>query len=96
MKFIFPQNYDFSSKILGIIEYPTAILDAVWSGLVLLIINLIFHSLSTKVVSFIILVLPVLIFSIVGVNGENIISVSIYLIKFIIRPKVIIYDKDAK
>ena len=31
MKFIFPQNYNFKTKFLGLVDYPTAIFNvAVW------------------------------------------------------------------
>ena len=29
MKFIFPQNYKFKNKFLGIIDYPTIILNVI-------------------------------------------------------------------
>ena len=55
MKFIFPQNYKFNTKILGIIDYQTAILNLIWDGLVFLIINFIFKSLNIKIFLFIVL-----------------------------------------
>ena len=30
MKFIFPQNYNFTSKLLGFIDYTTVILNIIW------------------------------------------------------------------
>ena len=30
MKFIFPQNYDFKSKLFGFIDYTTVILNIIW------------------------------------------------------------------
>lgn len=93
MKFIFPQNYDLNTKIFGIIDYSTAIVDLIWGGIVFFLINIIFKSLSYKVFSFIILVLPVLIFSVVGVNGENLIYFIKYITKYIFRQKVLLYEK---
>ncbi len=93
MKFIFPQNYKFNTKILGLIDYQTAILNLIWGGLVFLIINFLFNSLNIKIFLFIVLVFPVLIFSAVGINGENVISVIIYMLKFLIRPKLLFYSK---
>ena len=93
MKFIFPQNYKFNTKILGLIDYQTAILNLVWGGLIFLIINFIFNSINIKIFLFIVLVFPMLIFSIVGINGENVISVIIYMSKFIIKPKLLLYNK---
>ena len=71
MKFIFPQNYDFSTKLFGLIDYSTAILNIIWSGLVLILINIIFHSLNVRIFFFIILSLPVLLFSVIGINRRK-------------------------
>ena len=93
VKFIFPQNYKFNTKILGLIDYQSAILNLIWSGIIFLILNVIFNSLNIKIFLFIVLVLPILIFSVVGINGENVINVIIYMSKFIIKPKLLIYTK---
>lgn len=93
MKFIFPQNYKFNKKILGLIDYQTAILNIIWGGIVFLIVNFIFNSLNLKIFLFIILVFPILVFSVVGINGENVINVITYIFKFIIRPKIFLYNK---
>ena len=50
MKFIFPQNYKFNKKILGLIDYQTAILNTIWGGIVFLIIN--------SIAFFILLIIP--------------------------------------
>jgi len=71
MKFIFPQNYDFSTKLFGLIDYSTAILNVIWSGLVFLLINTIFQSVNIKIFLFIILSLPVLLFSVIGINRRK-------------------------
>ncbi len=93
MNFIIPQNYKFNTKILGLIDYQTAILNVIWGGFVFLIINFIFNSLNIKIFLFIVLCFPVLIFSIVGINGENVMSVINYVVKFIISPKLLFYSK---
>ena len=93
MKFIFPQNYDFKPKILGFIDYSTALLDSMWMSLILGVINLLKVTLNFKIFLFIILFFPIFIFSIVGLNGENIISVCNYLLKYMIKPKVLLYKK---
>lgn len=93
MKFIFPQNYKFTTKILGLLDYQTALLNTLWGGLIFLIINFLCSSLNIKIFLFIILVFPMLIFSVIGINGENLISVIIYMSKFIIKPKLLFYRK---
>ena len=93
MKFIFPQNYKFNTKLLGIMDYQTAIINLIWGGIVFLIVNTIFKSLSLKICLFIIAMFPMLIFSIGGINGDNLISVVIYMSKFIIKPKLLFYSR---
>lgn len=93
MKFIFPQNYDLNTKIFGIIDYSSAIVDLIWGGIVFFLINIFLKNLSYKLFCFIILFLPVLIFSVVGVNGENLIYFIKYITKYIFRQKVFLYEK---
>ena len=93
MKFIFPQNYKLKTKIFGLIDYQSAILITIWGVIVFLVEKIIFDSLKLKIFFFIILVFPVSLFCIVGVGGENIIHVIIYMSKFIIEPKIFFYDK---
>lgn len=96
MKFIFPQNYHFKNKILGVIDYTTAFVNLIWYGIVLLLINLIFSSLHIKVIIFILLCFPLLLFSFAGFHGDNILCVFFYMIKFIFRQKLYFYGKNYK
>lgn len=96
MKFIFPQNYHFKNKILGVIDYTTAIVNIVWCGIVLFLIHFVFSSLTIKVILFILLCFPLFLFSFSGFHGENIISVFFYIIKFMIRQKLYFYGKNNK
>ena len=48
MKFIFPQNYKFNNKILGVFDYSTAIINIVWYVFVYIIINFIFKFINNK------------------------------------------------
>lgn len=93
MKFIFPQNYKFNTKLFGILDAQTALVSAVWTGIMYLVINFIFKSLYLKIFLFIVTVFPIVIFSIVGLNGENIINVAIYMVKFIMRRRIMFYGK---
>lgn len=96
MKFIFPQNYDFKNKLFGIIDYSTAFVNLLWYSLIFLLINLIFKSLTLKIFIFIIFCFPLLLLSIAGFNGENIIYVFTYLISFLMKPKLFLYKKSNK
>lgn len=89
MKFVFPQNYDFSTKLFGLIDYSTAILNVIWSGLVFVLINIIFHSLNVKIFLFIILSLPVLLFSVIGINRRKYYICNIIYDKIFNKTKII-------
>lgn len=93
MKFIFPQNYNFKSKILGWIDYSTAILDVVWAVLTFGFVNLFHFDLTVKIFIFVIFFFPIFLLSIVGFNGENIIYVCTYILKYIFRPKILLFKK---
>ena len=95
MKFIFPQNYDFNTKLFGLIDYSTAILNIVWRILIYVLVNIIFLSLNLKIFFFIVLVFPILLFSVIGINGENVIYVCSYLLKYIIKQKLYFYEKES-
>lgn len=94
MKFIFPQNYNFKNKLLGIIDYSTAIFNVLWDAFIFVLINLFIKSLSIKIFFFIVLCFPLLLISFAGFNGENIIYVFSYLFKFITKPKLFLYQKN--
>lgn len=93
MKFIFPQNYSFKSKILGFIDYTTAILDVIWGIVILGLLKMISFGISLKIFIFIVLFLPIFLISIIGFNGENIINVIYYIIKYSLKPKVLLFKK---
>ena len=93
MKFILPQNYNLNTKLLGIIDYTVAIADLVWGIFVFLIVNLLFKILSIKIFLNIILIFPVIIFSIVGVDGENLLFFLLYILKYNFKQKLYLYEK---
>ena len=93
MNFIIPKNYKFYAKLFGLIDYQTALLDSIWAGILYLIVNLIFSSFTIKIYFFIGLFIPFFLFSIVGINQENMISVFIYIIKFYKNQKIYLYKK---
>lgn len=94
MKFIFPQNYNFKNKIFGFIDYSTAILNIVIALFLFCIADLFFDSLNFKISLFIILYLPIFLFSIIGFNHENLLYVAIYFFKFIQNRKIYFYNKN--
>ena len=93
MKFVFPQNYDFKNKLFGIVDYSTVFVNLLWYAFVLLLVNFIFESLTLKIFVFVVLCFPLLLFSFAGFNGENILYVFSYLIRFLLKSKLFLYKK---
>lgn len=93
MKFIFPQNYNFKNKLFGIIEYSTAFFNLICYLITFLFLHIIFKNWSVKIFLLISLCFPLTIFSIIGFNGEPIIYVISYVIKFLIHPKLYLFKK---
>ena len=93
MNFVFPKNYNFKPKLLGIIDYSTAILDSIIGFILFIILSMFSISTSIKVCIFISLLLPIILISIVGVGHESFISVFIYMFKFIKNQNVYLYNK---
>lgn len=91
MKFIIPQNYNFSSKLFGFLDYSTVLFNVIWTAIVFCIISLIIHNLYIKIFTIIILCFPVFLFSIIGFNHEKILYVLFYIIKYFCKQKVYLY-----
>lgn len=93
MKFIFPQNYNFTSKLLGFIDYTTVILNIVWGLIIFIFVYFFIHSITIKIAIFIILFLPFALLSIIGFNHEKILYILLYLYYYIHKPKIYLYKK---
>ena len=93
MKFIFPQNYNFNTKLFGILDYPTAILNLIWWFIIFFITKILGFNIIKKIIFFIITCFPVLLISLFGFRQENIIYVFRYLFKFYKSPKIYLYKK---
>lgn len=94
MKFIFPQNYNFNSKLFGVIDYSVAITNFILWIIMGFICNFIFSSLLLKIAFFIIICFPIFLISIIGFNHENILYVIYYIFKFIKNRKIYLYKKN--
>ena len=91
MKFIFPQNFNFKNKLLGIIDYPTAIFNVIYFFIIWFFCNLLVPNLTAKIVIIIFLYLPVFLLSVVDFNHENILYFIWYMLKYFFRPKIYLY-----
>lgn len=93
MHFIFPKNYNFKPKLFGFIEYSTAIIDSIFAIILYGFVNLIFTSINIKIYIFVSCFFPIFLISILGVNKESIVSVCIYMFKFIKNQNIYLYRK---
>lgn len=93
MIFIFPKNYDFSFKFMGIFSYFSIFINIIWATTVYFLVSIFFGSFIVKLYAFIILFLPVCLFSLLNKSNENILYVLFSFIKYLVRPKVFFYDK---
>ena len=91
MNFIFPSNYSFKNKLLGIIDYPTAIFNVIYFLIIFGINYLLFSSINIRIIFIIVFYFPIFLFSIVGFNHENILYSLFYILKFLIKPKIYLY-----
>lgn len=94
MHFIFPKNYNFKPKLLGFIEYSTAILDAILGFLIYTFVNFAFTNINIKIYVFISLFLPILLISILGINKESFLTVLRYIFKFIKNQNIYLYTRN--
>ena len=93
MKFIFPQNYNFTNKLFGFIDYTTIILNIIWGLLIFSFVYFFIPNITLKIGLFIVLFLPFALFSIIGFNHERILYILIYLYFYVSRPKMYLFKK---
>ena len=93
MKFIFPQNYNFTNKLFGFIDYTTIILNIIWGLLIFSFVYFFIPNITLKIGIFIVFFLPFALFSIIGFNHEKILYILIYLYFYISSPKMYLFKK---
>ena len=93
MNFIFPENYNFKKKLLGMFDYSTVITNLIWGFLVFKISKILPFSFNVKISIFIIFYFPLLLFSLFGFNNENILYFFSYMFKFIKNRRVYFFSK---
>lgn len=92
--YIFPSNFDNAGKFLGLVEYRTLILIAVWFAVTIGACCFLPVSINIKVYGFIFAFFPPAIFLIIGINGDSVIDFIKYFIKFNKNARVYTYSKQ--
>ena len=93
LRFIFPKNYTFKSKLFGFIDYSTAIINLILAVFLYFLLNLLFSNINIKIFLFISIFFPVFLISIIGLNRENFLVVFRYLFKYFLNQKIYLYKK---
>ena len=93
MKFIFPKNYNFKYKLFGFMDCTTAILDIIIGFILFEFVHLFISNITIKIYIFIIVFLPIFLFSIFGLQKENLLYVLLYIFKFIKNRNIYLYKK---
>ena len=94
MKFIFPQNYNFQTKLFGFIEYSTAIFNVIYWVILYFILNIFINDFTLKLSLFIIFALPIFILSITGIYKENFLNIVYYIIKYFLNCNIYVFSKN--
>lgn len=91
--YIFPQNYNFKNKLFGMLDYSTIIFNIIWYLFIYSLFSLLLKSFYLKLCFFIIFSFPIFLINIIGFNGENVLYVLLYVIKFFKNRHVYLYYK---
>ena len=91
MKFIIPRNYNYHLKILGVIDYPTALFNLIILALLWMTLSPLFPNILRKTAVVIILYLPLLLITIVESHTESPVYRIYYILKFLLKPKIYLY-----
>lgn len=94
MHFVFPQNYNFSSRLFGIFDYTTVLFNLVWFVFLFSVSNIFFETLEIKILICTVLFLPFFIISIIGLYHENIFFVLSYIYCFFKNRCIYFYSKS--
>ena len=95
-KYIFPLNYKYSSKFLGIIEYSTLLPISVYAAVLVAILYLLKIDFFISFGLIVVLVLPPLLLLSIGINNQPAISYVKSVYKFNKNSKLYLYKNNCK
>ena len=95
-KFIFPMNYKFSAKFLGIIDYSTLLPFSIYSTIIIAILYFLKIDFFLSFAIFIILVVPPLLLLSIGINNQPAIPYIIAVYKYHKKSKLYLYKNDCQ
>ena len=92
-KFFFPLNYNYSAKLLGIIEYKLLLPITIYGFLLFFILKSMLFSLFTKIIIFIFLFLPITLLLNSTVNSEPFYTFIFAMLKHYLKSKIYLYKR---
>lgn len=95
-KYIFPLNYKYSTKFLGIIDYSTLLPISLYSLVIVIILYFFKFDFFTSFGIFIIFVLPPILLLSIGINNQPTIPYIIAIYKFHKNSKLYLYKNHCK
>lgn len=93
--FIFPLNYKYSNKFLGIIEYRVLLPLSIYAGIIFFILYFIKIDFFWGAGVFIVFVAPPVILLSVGIQGERVVPFLISIYKFKKNSRVYLYNRKT-
>lgn len=93
MRFIFPQNYRFRTRLLGFFDYSTLIFNLIWFIFLFSISNIFFNSIEIRILFCTSLFLPIFLISFIYLRQENIFSFFISIYHFFKNRRIYFYSK---
>lgn len=91
--YFFPQNYDKKEKFLGLFDYRAIFVIGILGIGIFNLLRTINVNIKLKICLFMIFTLFPTIMISVGINGENMIDIMKYAIKFLVKEQVYLYRK---
>ena len=92
-KFFFPLNYDYSNKLLGVIEYKLLTPFSVYGLILFFILKPLEIDFFLKIGIFILFFLPTLLMLNSKVNSEPFYSFLVAIVKHYIKSKIYLYKR---
>ena len=94
--YIFPMNYKYSTKFLGIIDYSTLLPLSIYAALIIGLLYILKVDLFLAFGMFIMLVLPPLLILSIGIHNQPALSYIIAVYKFYKNSKLYLYKNHCQ
>ncbi len=84
----------FKPKLLGFIDYSTAILNAIFAFILYSLLHIFIKNPADILPIFLPIFIPFFLVTILGIQRESFLSVSKYILKYVLSPKLYLYQKS--